>query len=141
MNHTAETDGEEDRPPSELSREETKQQYGTLNPGGTLMNSDALEAEVNRIVESSAADDGEIVRCNGQDHAVVELVFQSHTAGVELGVFDDENSTGGAGEKIDRAVQLLRDAQEELGYPDNSLIGPAIDQIERHQATHENNVK
>jgi len=39
-------------------------------------------------------------------------------------------------DKIEKAEELLREAHKEIGYPDNSLIGPAIGQIEAHQERH-----
>lgn len=39
-------------------------------------------------------------------------------------------------EKIERARELLADAHDSLGSPENSLIGPAIDQIDAHENRH-----
>jgi hypothetical protein len=44
-----------------------------------------------------------------------------------------DRDSGDAESKIEIAGQLLKEAHEELESPDNSLIGPAIDQIEAHR--------
>lgn len=79
--------------PSDLSREERREKYGTLNPSGTLLTSDELKSELEEIVDDSAADGGRIHSAVGVDYVKVELVFSVAGAGHELGVFDEDGGT------------------------------------------------
>ena len=49
---------------------------------------------------------------------------------------DGRQIEDGTREKVERARELLKEAHDELGHPDNSLLGPAIDQIDAHERRH-----
>jgi hypothetical protein len=48
----------------------------------------------------------------------------------------EQSESGTDREKIERARELLKEAHDDLGHPDNSLLGPAIDQIDAHERRH-----
>jgi len=48
----------------------------------------------------------------------------------------DQSTDSTEREKIERARKLLQDAHDEIGTPNNSLLGPALDQIDAHARRH-----
>ncbi|ELZ84415.1 hypothetical protein C453_12751 [Haloferax elongans ATCC BAA-1513] len=56
--------------------DELREEYGTLNPDGKLLTSDALDEELDEILDSSRAKVAESKCAHGSDHTVtVELTF------------------------------------------------------------------